>query len=173
MNTMNLDVNYRNKPRHSPYGTELCSVGGCLNIADKRGWCDKHWKRWRRHGDPEAIADQYKLLPGEAAQNQVITRYKRNAENRNLSVSLTNDELSILFKMNCYYCGNAPSNRFSEKGYRGDFVYNGIDRLDNNQGYHMFNVVPCCIKCNRMKMDANVEDFVEHVAKIHGRMSNE
>ena len=30
-----------------------CSVDGCGNRAVSRGFCDKHYKRWRKYGDPE------------------------------------------------------------------------------------------------------------------------
>lgn len=29
-----------------------CSVDGCEGVAIARGWCSKHWHRWRRTGDP-------------------------------------------------------------------------------------------------------------------------
>lgn len=29
-----------------------CKVDGCDGTAQKRGWCNKHYKRWRRWGDP-------------------------------------------------------------------------------------------------------------------------
>ena len=29
-----------------------CSVEGCDRPAGTRGWCNKHYTRWRRHGDP-------------------------------------------------------------------------------------------------------------------------
>lgn len=31
----------------------LCSIPGCGGKLRARGWCQKHWKRWRKHGDPE------------------------------------------------------------------------------------------------------------------------
>ena len=33
-------------------GQRICFVDDCDNLARARGWCDKHYKRWRRHGDP-------------------------------------------------------------------------------------------------------------------------
>lgn len=30
----------------------VCSVDGCDNTATRRGWCKKHYMRWKRHGDP-------------------------------------------------------------------------------------------------------------------------
>lgn len=29
-----------------------CSIDGCAAKVRARGWCTKHWKRWRYHGDP-------------------------------------------------------------------------------------------------------------------------
>lgn len=29
-----------------------CSITGCTALARKRGWCNKHYQRWRLHGDP-------------------------------------------------------------------------------------------------------------------------
>ena len=31
-----------------------CSVEGCDTPAKYRGWCESHYNRWRRHGDPTA-----------------------------------------------------------------------------------------------------------------------
>jgi hypothetical protein len=34
-------------------GVTVCSVEGCKSaISTHRGWCDKHYCRWKRHGDP-------------------------------------------------------------------------------------------------------------------------
>ena len=29
-----------------------CSIDGCNKPAKSRGWCSKHYTRWKRHGDP-------------------------------------------------------------------------------------------------------------------------
>lgn len=29
-----------------------CAVNDCWKAVDTRGWCSKHYSRWRRHGDP-------------------------------------------------------------------------------------------------------------------------
>jgi hypothetical protein len=31
-----------------------CSVDGCQNLSSTRGWCQMHYKRWRRHGSVQA-----------------------------------------------------------------------------------------------------------------------
>ena len=32
--------------------TPTCIVTGCIDPAIARGWCNAHYRRWRRHGDP-------------------------------------------------------------------------------------------------------------------------
>ena len=32
-----------------------CSVDGCGNAHESRGWCGKHYQRWLKHGDPETV----------------------------------------------------------------------------------------------------------------------
>jgi hypothetical protein len=29
-----------------------CQIEGCEQPSDRRGWCNRHYIRWRRHGDP-------------------------------------------------------------------------------------------------------------------------
>lgn len=33
----------------------ICSMPECTNPAESRGWCTKHYKRWRSHGDPTVV----------------------------------------------------------------------------------------------------------------------
>jgi hypothetical protein len=32
--------------------TRRCTIEGCERKRVGRGWCDLHWSRWRKHGDP-------------------------------------------------------------------------------------------------------------------------
>lgn len=58
-------------PENSLHGKNMdaCAYPGCRSKVKVRGWCDRHYRNWRYHGDPgvqmtmrEAIAD----LPDEA-----------------------------------------------------------------------------------------------------------
>lgn len=44
---------------------------------------------------------------------------------------------------------------------------NGIDRIDSSEGYTLTNVIPCCTKCNRMKLNYTTRDFIDHISKIY------
>lgn len=32
-----------------------CSIGTCSGVVYCKGWCRKHYTRWYRHGDPQAV----------------------------------------------------------------------------------------------------------------------
>lgn len=34
---------------------KLCSIDGCYKKNLARGWCQKHYQRWKRHGDPTLL----------------------------------------------------------------------------------------------------------------------
>lgn len=34
----------------------VCSIGGCTSLARARGWCGKHYQRWKISGDPNKVA---------------------------------------------------------------------------------------------------------------------
>lgn len=99
------------------------------------------------------------LPPGEAAKRSVIRMYRYGAEKRGHVFDLSDAELDMTFKSNCYFCGRPPSN--IQKSPCGDFTYSGIDCLDNTKGYAGCNVVPCCRVCNYAKSDMGVNEFIE------------
>ena len=143
----------------------ICSIDGCTNPARRRGWCSKHYGRWWRWGNP-SIVKPISLPKGMAARNHIIDAYKRNAAKYGREFNLLNEELDILFNQNCYYCGSPPSNVYNHGRRTGNFIYNGIDRIDNDLGYIPENVVSACGKCNLMKMQLSQKEFFSHINKI-------
>lgn len=107
-----------------------------------------------------------RLKYGEAARNRVLSTYKHNAKNKNLDFTLTNEEMFELFKGKCHYCGEKPSKVYSNEKFYGEFIYNGIDRLDSSKGYIKGNVVSCCSVCNYLKSDYTEEEFINIIRKI-------
>jgi hypothetical protein len=78
---------------------------------------------------------------------------------------LPDEAFYVLIKRNCYYCRASSSNYVRRKGYP-NFVYSGVDRLNNKLGYTSKNIVPCCRICNAMKEKLSEQDFLEHIYKI-------
>ena len=49
------DGRYRGAKAEVAGTVSYCSVDGCGQDAKVRGWCIRHYHRWRRHGDPLAM----------------------------------------------------------------------------------------------------------------------
>jgi len=93
---------------------------------------------------------------------KLIAAYKKAANNRDLAFTLSDKHLLVLLQSACSYCGNKPSNSF----HATDYIYTGIDRIDNTKGYVESNVRSACIICNRMKMTLSLDKFEESVKSI-------
>lgn len=79
---------------------------------------------------------------------------------------LTLDQFMQLSRQNCYYCGAKPCNSQVYHG-RPAWVYNGLDRLNNDQPHNKNNVVPCCWPCNNMKSNQDLQDFIKKIRTIY------
>lgn len=106
----------------------------------------------------------------EAAMNHLYQSYKYSATHRNLIFNLSFIQFIQLTKENCFYCNTPPKNNWKlygcTGGFRGSYVFNGVDRKINNIGYTPENSVPCCGTCNLMKTDMSDTEFIEHAQKI-------
>ena len=66
-------------PLRSVYRTtDICEVDGCNSKARGRNWCFKHWKRWRRTGDPEGLV-VLGVQDHSSAQVYIIQHHELNA----------------------------------------------------------------------------------------------
>jgi len=120
-----------------------------------------------------------KTEPGAVGLKRLFGVYRRGAEKRNLEFKLSLEQVKFLTKQSCYYCKAFPNkfisvdtkknigNRSIEAIKNAEYVYNGIDRKDNNIGYVFDNCLPCCYICNLMKRDMSHDDFLNHVGKIN------
>lgn len=102
---------------------------------------------------------------GEAGLNKVMGCYKDSAKNRNLSFELSKEQFRKLTSSPCHYCGCGPSITKCTNGW-GDYVFNGIDRLDNSKGYVVENCVACCRTCNRGKGAWSYDFWVSHIKRL-------
>lgn len=117
--------------------------------------------------------DINRLKKGEAAARKLYRHYKDNATTRGLVFQLSYVHFLQLTKQNCFYCGVGPEQIMQPPNTYGHYLYNGIDRIDNNKGYELSNVVACCGTCNLMKRTATQQEFLDQVAKISRHQVNE
>ena len=105
-----------------------------------------------------------KLPSGESAKRRLLYDYIHSAARRGLEFKLSKEELYWFAEQRCEYCGYLPKNKINSNN--GTFVYNGIDRIDNNVGYTLDNCVTCCITCNRGKHKLSNEEFKLWIKRI-------
>ena len=108
------------------------------------------------------------MAHGEANFRALYKERKKGAIKRGLEWILTEEEFRSLTQQVCYYCGAPPYQRRSHGvSLNGDYIYNGLDRFDNDQGYIHGNCVPCCGKCNHAKYTMSADEFLKHIIKIY------
>jgi len=84
---------------------------------------------------------------------QAFSRYKRSAQVRGHVFELSKLEFESFEDSCCFYCNEKI------QGF-------GLDRVDNEQGYILNNVVPCCGVCNKFKGSFTQGAFIEHCVRI-------
>jgi len=104
---------------------------------------------------------------GVAAMRVLIRRYKHAAQRRNLDWELTEEQFHELTSVSCHYCGVEPKQKYSQSALNGDYTYNGLDRVDNTQGYTLDNVVSCCKTCNYAKRGMSLTNFLEWAKRLY------
>lgn len=109
---------------------------------------------------------------GVSTFNNLYSKYKKGANSRKLVFDLKTNDFKKLTGSNCYYCGQEPKTIEKSRHNNGDYIYNGIDRVDNTLGYVENNCVSCCELCNRMKHVLNKDVFITHVKKISNFQDN-
>lgn len=95
-----------------------CSVVNCGRGVVSRGWCHKHWTRWRSHGDPSIVL--------KASGQEMARRARRHGEAAHLSPHTAEYKAWQSMKSRCYY-KKGPA--YADYGGRGITV---CDRWRNS-----------------------------------------
>lgn len=180
---------------------KLCSGIGCKKSAIARGFCSTHWRRWRTHGDPEKTLsktgcsekdclgkhyargmcsrhfNKLRRQHGYFVKKECTPKYRfasclRYSKSRNLEWSIPFESYERLISKNCDYCeGPLPPTRV------------GLDRKNNDLGYTLENVVPCCRYCNQLKSDiftyeefklfSNTSLFKTILNRLHNKITSQ
>ena len=107
---------------------------------------------WKNSSQKDGYTNECKNCCSSAKENR-YNIYKKNAKRRNISFKVSKEEFYKITSEPCHYCGDIEK-------------YNGIDRINSNQGYILNNCVPCCEYCNKMKLDYSTKFWIEHLKKI-------
>jgi hypothetical protein len=135
------------------YSCRVCKKHGptrYVKYSSRQGWkcveCCKESSRKYYQKNPAHNKEYYQTPKGKYAA------YKAGAKRRGLTFDLSCEMFSSLLKKSCRYCGISPAN--------------GVDRIENNEGYVLDNCAPCCCWCNRAKGVETEDEFVEQCARV-------
>ncbi len=104
---------------------------------------------------------------GYSSTKTILTGYKIGAIRRKKEWSLTDQETLNLMAGNCHYCGRKPYREYNGGSNYGGFLYNGIDRIDNEKGYTISNCRSCCPQCNFAKHKMSESQFLNMVELVY------
>lgn len=107
-----------------------------------------------------------KLQTGESCARQLYNNYKNRAKKRYYEWEIDFETFKNITKRDCFYCGEKPLQVQYGFELNGVYVYNGIDRIDNDEGYTIENIVACCGDCNRIKTSKSTDEFFKKIKKI-------
>ncbi len=89
-------------------------------------------------------------------------RYQVVSKKKNRIFTLSLEEFTVLTAQRCFYCSEFSTEKENT----------GLDRVNNDIGYILTNVVPCCFDCNIMKAGLTIEEFKRKIQLIYNKLSN-
>lgn len=141
----------------------ICSCG---NTSYQRAWALRTGKV-KSCGCKNLEPRPHKRKPEHvSAKQEVYKNYKQAAKRREYAFELTLEEFVSIILQPCHYCGIEAS-LTSPLAAHKDFKYNGVDRVDNHEGYVLDNCVPCCDICNNSKSTLTTEQWLNWICRVY------
>jgi 5-methylcytosine-specific restriction endonuclease McrA len=103
----------------------------------------------------------------DSGRNKLFRQYKTSSKRRGLIFSLSMEQFENLTRSSCHYCGTKPQTISRKCSEFGSYLYNGIDRKNNDLGYTIENCVPCCQECNFLKSVMSYTNFLKRIKMIY------
>ncbi len=139
------DIKYREK--HKEQIKKVKAKWRKKNKKKLNAWVSK----WRKSANGKESIKKWR----DKSPKHLRGLYIQSAKKRGISFAIPLNIFEKLINQECIYCGKSAITK-----------RNGIDRIDNNKGYEIDNIVSCCFKCNQMKGKLSVEDFLNHIGRI-------
>ena len=100
----------------------------------------------------------------------IYARKKANAKSENIEIPITKNEFIQWYnsqEIACHYCGLKPEDfKLTEDPQLFKKINLGLDRMNNNLGYLLDNIVLCCNRCNTIKTSFFSYEEMKLVAKV-------
>lgn len=109
----------------------------------------------------------------EGLKNRLFGAYVSSANIRGIPFELTREDFFSYTHKQCHYCHVAPLTKASKRCGREpmnvdeyEFLYNGVDRIDNSKGYTKENCITCCGQCNKAKNMMSYDEYLEFIFRL-------
>lgn len=109
---------------------------------------------------------KHTALGGGAHTSWLYSKCKSDAKRKGIIFDLSNEDFVELISGACFCCGRKGTNTMRHSAIKGEYKYNGIDRIDSTLGYVRGNVRSACWRCNRAKNDTTDEEYWEWLRLI-------
>ena len=113
------------------------SAKSYLNVCDR--CTTKRCREWSKTSTGKKSIRQSQFINSRTTKKRFKNAI-RNSQKREIDWKIPFQKFEYLLSLPCLYCGGATGETGS-----------GLDRVDNNMGYILKNVVPCCGTCNKLK----------------------
>lgn len=110
-------------------------------------------------------SEKIRLPHGQSARNELFRSYQKRALDNGMAFEFNVEDFEKITQKPCCYCGALPSGIFKAK--TGNFIYNGIDRIDSRKGYEISNCQPCCKRCNQAKNNMGEAEFIDWICRVY------
>lgn len=135
---------------------------GSVRRAYAKQWRQNNPEKSRKHRRDSRLRDAETTKKRDAHFHRTpesrFSNAKLRAKKRDLIWNITFDEFKTLIQQPCHYCQNKLG-KAVEVGV-------GLDRIDNNRGYELTNVVSCCWPCNILHSNILTADETMQVVKF-------
>lgn len=120
--------------------------------------CFNEWKKKYRIKNNEKIRQKEREWENRYGQRPYgkFLYYKKKAKERTISWNLSFEQFLIFWQKPCNYCSQTIKTI-------------GLDRINNERGYEINNIVPCCKTCNYAKRALKEKEFIEMCNRVSER----
>lgn len=142
-------------------------------ICDCGNYIEKSWNQLTSKGATNCgcVPRGQKSVQISGAKH-IYRHYERSAAKRGYPFEISLEEFTLFLFQPCFYCGRAPANQATLLcRQKRKFIYQGLDRINNNNGYTPDNLVSCCIDCNRAKSNLTQDEFLLWINTAYNHLS--
>jgi hypothetical protein len=141
----------------------------CGNLTHARSWSLKTGRHKACKCGMRDARIKARLPNHEGIKRELYRAYRQSSLKRGKEFFISYEQFIELIGKSCFYCGIEPKQRWKVSTTRMiqcEFVYNGIDRKNNDIGYVIDNCVPCCEQCNNSKKTLSYENWMVWLKRI-------